>query len=112
IRPGILWVVDLGAEEGLGDARATHQGGRRHEDVDAETRNVRVPDRFAHVGRREPAADAELAADRLADPRAVEGAGERIRDRVRDRPVVLVAGVEWRCALGPTPAGRTDPAPR
>ena len=39
---------------------------------------------------------AELAADRLADPLAIQGPGDWIHDAVCDGPVELVAPVEWR----------------
>ncbi len=91
---GILGVVDLGAQARLAHGEATSDGLGRHPDVDAELGDVRRPVVLVEVVPDEVAADAEVAADGLADTQAVQGPGERIRDGVGDGAVVLVALVE------------------
>ena len=91
--------MDLRAEERLRDLRAADERGGRHEDVDAEARDVGLPDRLVDEHSRELRVEPELATDRLAHTSAIERTRERVRDRVRDRPVVLVARVERRHIL-------------
>ena len=90
----VLRVVDLRPEPGLADREPAGQRRGRHPDVDAELADVRRPVVQLEVVADEVARDAEVAADRLADPVAVEGPGQRVGDGVGDRAVVLVAGVE------------------
>src|SRR5437870_7813033 len=105
--------MDLRPEEGLRDTNAARQCRRGHEDIDAKSRDIRLPHRLGEPDVRELRGESELAADRLPDARPVERAGERIRDRVRDRAVVLVAGVEagGGTRLGPGPGPREARGP-
>ena len=91
---GVLRVVDLRAEARLADREPAAQRQRRHPDVDAELRDLGRPVALREVVPDEIARDAEVAADRLADAQAVQRAGQRVGDVVRDRAVVLVAGVQ------------------
>ena len=110
---GVLGVVDLRPEARLADREAAGQRRRRHPDVDPELADVVGPVVELEVVPDEVAADAEVAADRLADPVAVEGPRQRVGDGVRDRAVVLVAGVERRdvvvAALEDRPGEQLDP---
>jgi hypothetical protein len=94
VRPGVLRIVDLGAEAGLADREAAGQGRGGHPDVDAEPADVVGPVVEGEVMPYQVAADPEVAADGLADAMAVEGPRERVGDGVGDRAVVLVAGVQ------------------
>jgi hypothetical protein len=94
IRAGVLGVVDLGPEPRLADGETAGQGRRRHPDVDAEAGDVRRPVLLLEVVADQVAAHAEVAADGLADAVAVQRPRHRVGDRVGDRAVVLVAGVE------------------
>ena len=96
VRAGVLRVVDLRPEPGLADREPAGQRRGRHPDVDPELADVVGPVVEREVVLDEVAADPEVAADRLPDPVAVEGPGQRVGDGVRDRAVVLVAGVERR----------------
>ena len=109
---GVLRIVDLRAEPGLADGEPAGQRRRRHPDVDPELRDVVVPVVEREVVPDEVARDPEIAADRLADPMAVQRPGERIGDRVRDRAVVLVAGVERRDEVIAALEDRARPAAR
>ena len=100
VRRRVLGVVHLRSEERLHDARMPRDRGRRHEDVDAEARDVRVPHRLREIRAREICVESELATDRLTDAQAVQRACEGIRDGVRDRAVVLVPRVERRDVVG------------
>ena len=113
VGPGILGVVDLRPEAALADGEAAGQRGRRHPDVDAEARYVRRPGLLGEVVADQVAADAEVAADRLADAVAVQCPRHGIGDGVGDGAVVLVAGVERRhevvAALEDRPGQQLDP---
>jgi hypothetical protein len=105
--------VDLGAEPCLADSEAAGHGRGRHPDVDAELADVRRPVVRREVMLDEVAADAEVAADRLADAEPVERSREGIGDGVRDRAVELVARVERgrvvEAALEDGPSQELDP---
>ena len=79
VRARVLGIVDLGAEARLADREAAGDRRRRHPDVDAELADVGGPVVQREVVPDEVAADAEVAADRLADAQAVERAGQRDR---------------------------------
>ena len=113
ISRGVLRIVDLGAQARLADGEPAHERVRGHPDVDPELADLGRPVLLGQVVADEVAGDAEVAADRLADPAPVEGPGQRVGDGVRDRAVVLVAGVE-RChvveaALEDGPGEQLDP---
>ena len=113
VRARVLRVVDLRAQPRLADREPARERGRRHPDVDPELADVRRPVVQLEVVPDEVAADAEVAADRLADPVPVEGPRQRVGDGVRDRAVVLVAGVERGrevvAALEDRPRQQLDP---
>ena len=113
VRAGVLRVVDLRAEPRLADGEAAVERQRGHPDVDAELRDLGRPVALGEVVLDEVAGHAEVAADRLADPQPVERAGQRVRDVVRDRAVVLVAGVQRGdvvvAALEDRPGQELDP---
>ena len=93
---GVLGVVDLRAEPSLAHREALVDRRVRHPDVDPEARGEVVERVELEVARHEVTGDREVAADRLADARPVQRAGQRIADVVRDRAVVLVARVHRR----------------
>ena len=109
----VLRVVDLRAEPRLADGEAAAEGQRRHPDVDAELRDLGRPVALGEVVLDEVARDAEVAADRLADAQPVQRARQRVGDVVRDRAVVLVAGIERGdvvvAALEDRPGQELDP---
>ena len=100
--------MDLRAQKRLRDPDAARERGRRHEDVDAELRDVALPDRLRQIDPREIGAETELAADRLPHARAIQRPGERVRDRVGDRSIVLVPRVERRDVVGLVADHRAD----
>ena len=92
----VLRVVDLRAQASLADGEAAGERVGRHPDVDPEPADLGRPVVLREVVADEVAGDAEVAPDRLPDPPAVERPRERVGDGIRDRAVVLVAGVERR----------------
>ena len=101
VRARVLRVVELRAEEGLAHAAALRERRRRHEDVDPVARDRPVPALVREEPPREVAGEAEVPADRLPNAPAVERAGQRVDDRVRDRAVVAVPRVERRHEVVP-----------
>ncbi len=105
--------MDLRAQARLADGEAAGQRVGGHPDVDPEPADLGRPVVLGQVVAHQVAGDPEVAPDRLADPPAVERPGERVGDRVRDRAVVLVAGVERRheveAALEDRPGEELDP---
>ncbi|HEV3011721.1 MAG TPA: hypothetical protein VG499_00450 [Actinomycetota bacterium] len=94
VAAGVLGVVQLGPEHALADAEALAQGDRGHPDVDPEAGHVGAPHLLAGPVGGQPAREAEVAADRLAQPPPVQGGGQREGDRVGDGAVQLVPGVQ------------------
>ena len=109
----VLRVVDLRAESRLADGEPAGQRGGRHPDVDPELADLGRPVVELEIVADQVARHPEVAADRLADAMAVQRAGQRVRDGVGDRAVVLVAGVqrghEVVAALEDRPGQELDP---
>src|SRR6267143_1528616 len=66
VRPRIFGVMELGAEVGLPNAETLGDGGYGHPDIDAEARDVGIPDVLFKIAGREFAGKPKLSADRLA----------------------------------------------
>ena len=96
VRGRVLRVVDLRAKARLADGEAAGERVGGHPDVDPEPAHLGRPVVLGEVMPHEVARDAEVAADGLADPSTVQRPGQRVGDGVRDRAVVLVAGVQRR----------------
>ncbi len=113
VRAGVLRIVDLGTQAGLAHGEPAGHGKRGHPDVDPELGDLRRPVPGLQVVADEVAGNAEVAADRLADAEPVERPGQRVRDVVRDRAVVLVPRVERGdiviAALQDRPGQELDP---
>ena len=92
----VLGLVDLGAaHEGLTDGHVVVHGQGGHPDVDAELAHRLGPGGAGQVDAGQLTGEAEVPANGLAHPAAVQGPGEGIGDGVGYGAVVFVAHVKW-----------------
>ena len=96
IRPGILRVVELRAEEALANSEAFRDRERGHPDIDAVACYVSLPDIALQVPRHQAIRQSEIAANRLPYSQTIQGAGERVDDAVGDGAIILVAMIVGR----------------